>query len=52
VRNLLGWSAPVFAGGIRTGTTPLGDLAVGEFVFFVSHISCGLVLPIWPFFLL
>jgi hypothetical protein len=27
VRRLLGWSAPVFDGRIRAGTTPLGDLA-------------------------
>jgi hypothetical protein len=52
VHNLLGWSAPVFAGRIRAGATPLCDLAIREFVFFVSHISCGLVMPIWPFFLL
>jgi hypothetical protein len=51
VRNLLGWSAPVFAGRIRAGATPPGDLAVGEFVFFVSCLSCGLVLSISPFFL-
>jgi hypothetical protein len=52
VRNLLGWSAPVHAGRIRAGATPLGDLAVGEFVLFVSYLSCGLALPISPFFLL
>jgi hypothetical protein len=51
VRNLLGWSAPVFAGRIRAGATPPSDLAVGEFVFFVSCLSCGLVLSILPFFL-
>jgi hypothetical protein len=27
VRNMLGWSASVFAGRIRVGATPLGDLA-------------------------
>jgi hypothetical protein len=52
VRNLLGWSAPTFAGRIRAGTTPLGDLAAGEFVLFVSYLSCRLALPILPFFLL
>jgi hypothetical protein len=52
VCNLLGWSALAFAGRIRVGTTPLGDLAAGEFVLFVSYLSCGLALPILPFFLL
>jgi hypothetical protein len=52
VRNLLGWSALVLAGRIRVGATPLDDLAAGEFVMFVSYLSCGLVLPISPFFLL
>jgi hypothetical protein len=52
VRNLLGWSAPAHAGRIRADTTPLGDLATGEFVLFVSYLSCGLALPISPFFLL
>jgi hypothetical protein len=50
--NLLGWSAPVHAGRIRVDATPLGDLATGEFVLFVSYLSCGLALPISPFFLL
>jgi hypothetical protein len=31
---------------------PLGDLTAGEFVLFVSYLSCGLALPISPFFLL
>jgi hypothetical protein len=52
VRNLLRWSAPAFAGRIRVGSTPLSDLAAGEFVLFVSYLSCGLALPISPFFLL
>jgi hypothetical protein len=52
VRNLLGWGAPVFAGRIHAGTSPLGDLATGEFVLFVSYLSCELALPIPPFFLL
>jgi hypothetical protein len=37
---------------IRVGAAPLGDLAAGEFVLFTSYISCGLALPILPFFLL
>jgi hypothetical protein len=52
VRHLLGWSAPLHAGRIRTGTSPLSNLAAGEFVLFVSYVSCGLALPISPFFLL
>jgi hypothetical protein len=52
VRNLLGWSAPAFTGRIRAGATSLGDLAAREFVLFVSYLSCGLALPISPFFLL
>jgi hypothetical protein len=52
VRGLLGWSAPGLAGRIRAGAAPLGDLAAGEFVLFTSYISCGLALPILPFFLL
>jgi hypothetical protein len=31
---------------------PLGGLVVGEFVLFISYISCGLALLISPFFLL
>jgi hypothetical protein len=52
VCNLLGWGASAFAGRIRAGASPLGDLAAGEFVLFVSYPSCGLALPISPFFLL
>jgi hypothetical protein len=52
VRHLLGWSKPVLAGWICAGAVPLGDLAAGEFVLFTSYISCGLALPISPFFLL
>jgi hypothetical protein len=52
VRGLLGWSAPGLTGRIRAGTVPLGDLATKEFVLFTSYISCGLALPILPFFLL
>jgi hypothetical protein len=52
VRSLLGWGTPAFAERIRAGTTPLGDLAVGEFVLFVSYLFYGLALPISPFFLL
>jgi hypothetical protein len=50
VRGLLGWSVPGLAERIRAGATPLGDLAAGEFVLFTSYISCGLALPISPFF--
>ena len=46
----LGWGSPAFAERIRAGTTPLGDLATGEFVLFVSYLFCGLDLPISPFF--
>jgi hypothetical protein len=52
VRGLLGWSSPAYATRIRAGVAPLGDLAFGEFVLFVSYVSCGLALPILPFFLL
>jgi hypothetical protein len=52
VRRLLGWSAPSHAWRIRAGASPLGGLAAGEFVLFVSYLSCGLVLPISPFFML
>jgi hypothetical protein len=52
VRGLLGWSAPGLVGRIHASAAPLGDLAAGEFVLFVSYISCGLALPISPFFLL
>jgi hypothetical protein len=40
------------AGRIRASATPLGDLVAGEFVLFVSYLSCGLALPVSPFFLL
>jgi hypothetical protein len=52
VRNLLGWSALGLAGRIRASVAPLNDLAAGEFVLFVSYLSCGLALPISLFFLL
>jgi hypothetical protein len=51
-RDLLGWSVPGLAERIRAGAAPLGDLAAGEFVLFTFYISCGLALPISPFFLL
>jgi hypothetical protein len=41
VRNLLGWSASVFARKIRADAIPLGNLVAGEFVLFVSYLSCG-----------
>jgi hypothetical protein len=43
---------PAFAGRICADASPLGDLAAGEFVLFVSYLSCGLALPMSPFFLL
>jgi hypothetical protein len=46
VRRLLRWSAPSHAWRIRADASPLGDLAAGEFVLFVSYLSCGLALPI------
>jgi hypothetical protein len=52
VRGLLGWSASGLARRIRADVVPLGDLAAGEFMLFTSYISCGLALPISPFFLL
>jgi hypothetical protein len=52
VRRMLEWGSLVLVGRIRVGTVPLGDLATGEFVLFVSYLSCGLALPILPFFLL
>jgi hypothetical protein len=52
VCHLLGWSAAALAGRIHAGAVFLGDLVVGEFVLFTSYISCGLALPISPFFLL
>jgi hypothetical protein len=52
VCGLLGWSAPGLTRRIRAGAAPLSDLAAGEFVLFTSYISCGLALPISPFFLL
>jgi hypothetical protein len=52
VRRMLGWGSPALAGRIRAGTIPLGNLATGEFVLFVSYPFCGLVLPISPFLLL
>jgi hypothetical protein len=52
VRGLLRWSASGLTGRIRAGAVPLGNLAAGEFILFISYISCGLALPISPFFLL
>ena len=52
VCRLLGWGVPSHAYRIRAGASPLGDLAAMEFVLFVSYISCGLALPISPFFML
>jgi hypothetical protein len=52
VRGLLGWSALGLARRIRADAVPLDDLVAEEFVLFTSYISCGLALPISPFFLL
>jgi hypothetical protein len=52
VRNLFGWGAPAFAGRICVGASPHGNLAAGEFVFFISNQPSGLVLPIPPFIVL
>jgi hypothetical protein len=49
VRNLLGWGVPAFAGRIRLGASPHGDLASGEFVLFASNLPSGLALPISSF---
>jgi hypothetical protein len=51
-RSLLGWTMPGLAGRVHAGAVPLGGLATGEFILFVSYISCGLALPISPYFLL
>jgi hypothetical protein len=52
VRNLLGWGVLEFAGMIRVGASPYGNLAAREFVFFVSNLPSGLALPISSFFVL
>jgi hypothetical protein len=52
VRNPLGWGVLAFAGRIRVGVSPHGDLTTGEFVFFVSKLPNGLVLSIPSFFVL
>ena len=52
VRNPLGWGVLAFAGRTCVGVSPHGDLAAREFVFFVSKLSSGLVLPIPSFFVL
>jgi hypothetical protein len=52
VHNLLGWGAPAFAGRICVGASPLGNLAAGEFVLFVSSLARRLALSISSFFVL
>jgi hypothetical protein len=52
VRNLLKRGAPTFAERICASATPPSDLTAEEFMLFVSNFSCGLALPISPFFLL
>jgi hypothetical protein len=52
VRNPLGWGMLAFAGRIRVSVSPHGDLAAGEFVFFISKLPGGLVLLFPSFFVL
>jgi hypothetical protein len=52
VCNPLGWGVLAFAGRIRVGVSPHGDLAAGEFVFFVSKLPSGLGLLNPSFFVL
>ena len=52
VCNPLGWGVLAFAGRIRVGVSPHGDLTAGEFVFFVSKLPSGLGLPNPSFFVL
>jgi hypothetical protein len=52
VRNLLEWGVPAFSERIHVDDSPHGDLAVEEFVLFVSNLPSGLALPISSFFLL
>ena len=52
VCRLLGWSAQETGWWFRAGSVPLGNLSVGEFVLFTSHISTGVGLPISSFLLL
>ena len=52
VRRALGWTAPESRDAIRAGSPPLGVLRPGEFVLFVSYISCGFGLPLSSFFML
>jgi hypothetical protein len=52
VRNLLGWGVSTFTGKISVSGSPHGNLATGEFVFFVSNLPSGLALPISSFFVL
>jgi hypothetical protein len=52
VRNPLGWGVLAFAERIHVGVSPHGDLAAGEFVFFVSKLPSGLALLIPSFFVL
>jgi hypothetical protein len=49
VRNLLEYGVSAFTGKIYVGASPHGDLATGEFVFFLPS---GLALPIPSFFVL
>jgi hypothetical protein len=49
VRNPLGWGVLAFVGRTCVCVSPLSDLAVEEFVFFVSKLPSGLALPIPSF---
>ena len=52
MRRALGWTTPESRDAIRAGSLPLGVLRPGEFVLFVSYISCGFGLPLSSFFML
>jgi hypothetical protein len=49
MRSLLGWGALSLDGRIRAGATPLGDLAAGEYVLFVSYLSLKGKCTLGPF---
>jgi hypothetical protein len=51
-RNPLRWGVLAFVGRICVSVSPHGDLAAGEFVFFISKLPSGLVLSIPSFFVL
>jgi hypothetical protein len=51
VYHFLEWNVLVFAERTCAGVSPLGDLSVEEFVFFVSKLPSGLALSIPSFFM-